>query len=254
MITTWIVIKDNKIIKSFETNTEEDVIKSLSFLNINDYDEIRNTQTNNSFKKNTDINEYNSNYTLKSDIERISGGWLDAPKGKKLNENKTALIDKTIKEKIDDEEITLSDYEIYDDGTKQIRSKTYIELYRGNLLSFDKVQEFKTNDIVFAFELDFQNGHFLSTSLGIEVDCRRSIAKNDKQNVEGLISNMKRKNKSTINYVGYTEICPSVTIEQLEGLVAEMEDYVLGLYEKKWVLQNQITTSSTIEEIENINW
>lgn len=254
MITTWIVIKDNKIIKSFETNTEEDVIKSLSFLNINDYDEIRDTQTNNSFKKNTDINEYDDNYNLKSDIERIIGGWMDAPKGKKLNEDKTELIDKTIKEKIDSEEIILSDSQIYDEDEEQIRSKTYIELYKGNLLSFDKIQEFKTNDIVLAFELDFQNGHFLSNSLGIEVDCRRSPVKNDKQNVEGLISNMKRKNKSTINYVGYTDICPNVTIEQLEELVAEMEDYVLGLYEKKWMLQNQITASSTIEEIENINW
>jgi hypothetical protein len=80
------------------------------------------------------------------------------------------------------------------------------------------------------------------------------MTKNDKQNVEGLISNMTRKGKSKINYVGYSEICPNVTKEMLTNLVGEMEDYVLGLYEKKWILQTQIENTSNIEEVKNIKW
>jgi hypothetical protein len=118
----------------------------------------------------------------------------------------------------------------------------------------DVIKNIKKNEIVSSFETEFQNGHFPSTSLGIEVDCRRTMTKNDKQNVEGLISNMTRKGKSKINYVGYSEICPNVTKEMLTNLVGEMEDYVLGLYEKKWILQTQIENTSNIEEVKNIKW
>ena len=43
MINTWIILKDNIIIGSVETDNEKSVIKSLPALGISDYDEIRNT-------------------------------------------------------------------------------------------------------------------------------------------------------------------------------------------------------------------
>lgn len=108
--------------------------------------------------------------------------------------------------------------------------------------------------ITSAFDKEIESGHFMSTTLGIEVDCRRSSTKNDKQNVEGLISNISRNSKSTVDYVGYSEIKTGVTKAQLEVLVAEMEDHVLALYEKKWIKQSEIQLATTIEQVKAITW
>lgn len=137
MVTTWIIIKDDIILGSVETDKEQNVIKSLPALRISEYDEIRNTKQHNSVRPKLNINEYNPDYTLKSDVERIAGGWLEAPKGKKLNADKTELIDKTTKEKIDDGEIKLSEYEKYDEETEDIRGKKLSELYADNLLTLE---------------------------------------------------------------------------------------------------------------------
>lgn len=142
---------------------------------------------------------------------------------------------------------------VYDADSLPDEDKVKLGLMTQNEL-FIKIKLTKINEIITAFENELQNGHFISTILGIEVDCRRSITKNDKQNVEGLISNMTRNSKAFINYVGYTEIKQNVTINDLQILVAEMEDHVLGLYEKKWMKQSEIENTSTIEELNNINW
>lgn len=137
MITTWIILKDEIILGSVETDAEQNVLKSLPALGISKYDEIRNTKQHNSVIPKTNINEYKADYTLKSDVERIAGGWMEAPKGKKLNADKTELIDKTVKEKIDDGEIELSEYQIYDEETKDIRGKKLSELYADKLLTLE---------------------------------------------------------------------------------------------------------------------
>ncbi len=120
--------------------------------------------------------------------------------------------------------------------------------------NLEMAKEAQVPIITSAFDKEIETGHFMSTALGIEVDCRRSDRKNDKQNVEGLISNMSRNSKSTVNYVGYSEVKTGVTKEQLETLVAEMEDHVLALYEKKWNLQMQIQNATTIQEVNVILW
>jgi len=137
MKTTWIILKNDIILGSVETDAEKDVIKSLPKLGISDYDEIRDTKQHNSVRPKLNINEYKTDYTLKSDVERIVGGWMEAPKGKKLNADKTELIDKTVKEKIADGEIALSEYEKYDEETEKIRGKKLSELYADGLLKLE---------------------------------------------------------------------------------------------------------------------
>lgn len=137
MITTWIILKDNKILRSCEARTEAEVISTARFFNITEYDEIRNTKQNNSVTKGKDIREYDSNYNLRPEIDRIIDGLIEAPKGKKLNEAKTELVDKTVKEKIDDGEIELSEYEIYDEETETVRGKKFSELYDSGLLTLE---------------------------------------------------------------------------------------------------------------------
>jgi hypothetical protein len=143
--------------------------------------------------------------------------------------------------------------DIYDTDSLPDEDKVRLGLMTQNELLI-KIKSAKINEIISTFENELQTGHFMSMALDIEVDCRRSSSKNDKQNVEGLISNMSRNSKSTVDYVGYSEICPNVTQAQLTELVAEMEDHVLRLYEKKWVLQTQIENASTINKVKNINW
>ena len=134
------------------------------------------------------------------------------------------------------------------------RSKIEYALVPTKDNNLEMAKEAQLPFITIGFDKELEGGHFMSASLGIEVDCRRSDRKNDKQNVEGLISNMSRNSKSTVNYVGYSEIKTGVTKEQLETLVAEMEDHVLALYEKKWNLQMQIQNATTIQEVNAIVW
>jgi hypothetical protein len=114
-------------------------------------------------------------------------------------------------------------------------------------------KEEKKNEIDSSFNLNCSEGHFLSISLGIEVDCRRSDVKNDKQNVESLISYMHRNNINTLIYPGYGADAPA-TKQQLQDLVYEMEDYGVILYAKKKELKRAIDHSTTVEQVQAIVW
>ena len=96
-------------------------------------------------------------------------------------------------------------------------------------------------------------GSFKSTALGIDVDCRRSDAKNDYQNVQGLLSRMDRESIDSITYVGVSESC-TATKAQIQALIYEMEDHVAALYAKKWALEAQIEAATSAEELEQITW
>lgn len=260
MITTWLVVKDTKIIRTFETGSKDSVLSSLSFLGIKDYDNIINTGIDKSFKKGRDIREFDQNFNERPVEELVNENIITIPEDSKLVDNN--IVKKTIIEMYVDktkelpEKYKLEQCEVTDntpEGYKLVY-KTMEEQLTDNDITIEEYKQCKINLILNTFENNLQNGHFISTILGIDVDCRRSITKNDKQNVEGLISNMTRNSKAFINYVGYTEIKQNVTIKQLQDLAYEMEDYVLGLYEKKWLKQDEINNASTIEEVINVNW
>jgi hypothetical protein len=120
--------------------------------------------------------------------------------------------------------------------------------------AFSKIKAEKTSLILNGFTNDLQKGHFMSPALGIEVDCRRDSLKNDLQNVQGLISYATRKNKDTVDYVGYSEIKKGVNKTKLLELSYEMEDYVMALYQKKWAVETILNSAATIEELEQIIW
>jgi len=118
----------------------------------------------------------------------------------------------------------------------------------------EKYREQKAQEITWAFDTELSEGKFLSQALGIEVDCRRSSNKNDKQNVEGLINHMVRNSITEITYVGYDSVKENVTKVMLENLVGEMEDCALGLYNRKWQLETAVKQAKTVGELENIKW
>ena len=119
------------------------------------------------------------------------------------------------------------------------------------VLALDDAKSAKLLEITAAFDDSFLNGSFLSTTLGIEVDCRRSGTKNDEQNVRGIISKMTRAGVNQIVYKGKTEEIPA-TLEQIQQLQYEMEDYASLVYAKKWAAEAKAEAATTADELNAI--
>jgi len=135
----------------------------------------------------------------------------------------------------------------WDDNEKLVKAITDVEL-------LEEAKEIKTKEIDSAFNNEVSTGHFMSTTLEIEIDCRRSTTKNDLQNVQGLMSYMVRNGITTTDYRGVSKTKSNVTISQLTDICGEMEDHVLGLYNKKWILEAQINACTNKEQLDAIKW
>ena len=184
-----------------------------------------------------DIRMWDSTGNLLPEEESRSKGYLKPTQ--KIYENR--IVDKSLQEQ-------------YDEGL--YIPEAGFTVYHNKLWDrskFDQYKQEKLDLIINQFNNELSNGNFDSTTLGIKIDCRRNLNKNDLQNVQGLISNMTRYSIQSINYIGYTEIAVA-TVEKLTSLANEMEDHVLGLYQKKWQLEEQIKNVLTIESLEAITW
>lgn len=155
---------------------------------------------------------------------------LEIPESSAVPEDYTSEIPKFLK------------YEIWDEKTS-----TWIN-------SIDLAKEIRSAYIDASFDMEFINGHFLSAELGIEVDYRRFSSKNDLQNVLALINVMVRNGISTTIYKGYETQKATATVAQLKVLTEEMEDYGVYLHNKKDSLKTLISESTSIEEVNNIDW
>jgi hypothetical protein len=121
------------------------------------------------------------------------------------------------------------------------------------VIYLDSVKATRTKMIQTSFDTAMETSHFMSTALGIEIDCRRSNTKNDLQNIQSLISKMERESWTSVEYVGYTET-KVATKANLEAMVIEMEDFGLGLYQHKWTLWNTIQAATTLAQVEAVVW
>ena len=121
------------------------------------------------------------------------------------------------------------------------------------VLALDDAKSAKLREITAAFDDSFLNGSFLSTTLGIEVDCRRSGTKNDYQNIQGLLSMMQRGNIASTTYVGVSESV-TATKEQIQQVLNEMEDYSIAMYKRKWDCEAAIAAAETAEALQAITW
>ena len=134
----------------------------------------------------------------------------------------------------------------YNPDTQRIVEKT-------KEMDFDVYKDMKKREIRLAFENSFRKSVFMSDTLGIDVDCRRSDTKNDRENCKILLNYMQRNNVNNIMYVGHKESV-DITVEQLQDLIIEMEEYGLNLYNYKWVLESEIEAAKTIKDLEAITW
>ena len=130
---------------------------------------------------------------------------------------------------------------------------SHLHFWKGGewVLALDDAKSAKLREINAAFDDSFLNGSFLSATLGIEVDCRRSGTKNDEQNVRGIISRMTRAGVNQIVYKGKTEEVPA-TLEQIQQLQYEMEDYASFVYAKKWAADGKVGAATTVDELNAI--
>lgn len=103
------------------------------------------------------------------------------------------------------------------------------------------------------FDNALANGE-VTTSLGFTMNCRRSATKNDLQNMETLLSSMQRKGLATTAVKDATGEMRTVTQANLQQIIAEMEDYGLALYQRKFSLEAQAKAATTEAELKVIVW
>lgn len=82
---------------------------------------------------------------------------------------------------------------------------------------------------------------------------RRSGIRNDKQNLQTLISYLERKGLTGASYKGYTESA-TASVSDLKVLMNEMEDYGLYLYNKKWGKETEVDNCTSKEDLDAITW
>lgn len=128
----YIAIKDNKIIHVCETNAEKNVIKSMAYEGIQEYDLIK--PINNDYfpgKVGNDIREFDFNYEFLPLSERKD--YITIPEGMKIEGE--GFVPMTVKDKIDDGIIKLTDREKYNEETKEVCLKTIDELLTDNVIT-----------------------------------------------------------------------------------------------------------------------
>lgn len=131
IIMLYIALKDNKIIHTCETQSQDKVIASMEYEGSADYDEIREIPDPYfQGKIGNDIREFDSNYKLLPLSQRIE--YIEIPEGMKIEGEK--FIQMSVKEKIDAGLVVPSDSEIWDEELEQLRPKKLSELFADGLL------------------------------------------------------------------------------------------------------------------------
>ena len=117
----FIVLDGNKIIKIYHTSGSKDDIKiALENDEVFKYTDIKEVPSDSDYHAETDIREY-ANNKLRPLVDRIIDGLSKCPDGQKLSEGK--LVDKTLKDQIQDKEIIIEEHQMYCEKTDSIIDK-----------------------------------------------------------------------------------------------------------------------------------
>ena len=161
----YVVLKENKIVFTCHSSTEQGVYASLKNEGITEYDSVQHI-SNDYFTGavNQDIREFDENYNLLPLSERKD--FVMIPEGKKIEGDE--FVDLSTKEKIDEGLIKLDEKQIYDETTKQIRFKDVDELYNDNLIAKDEWYKVKNANC-----LNLRKSAYSSESDGLFFDYQR---------------------------------------------------------------------------------
>lgn len=128
----YIALLNNKIIHVCETQSKESVKKSMAYEGLKGYDEIRHIPYDYfDGKVGNDIREFNDKFELLPLSQRKE--YISIPEGMKIEGEE--FVPMSVKEKIDEGIIKLSDKEKYDEELEQIRVKTLDELLSDKLIT-----------------------------------------------------------------------------------------------------------------------
>lgn len=86
------------------------------------------------------------------------------------------------------------------------------------------------------------------TTFGFKVNCKYR----DITNLQILLR--QTDINETINFRDYNNIFHAISYNDLNKICNEIDNYILGLYQKKWNLKEVIKNTITIEELELITW
>ena len=114
------------------------------------------------------------------------------------------------------------------------------------LPSIDQVKENKQLDLNNVFDTASKNAHLMS-SLGFEINADE-IAN---RNIEGLALVM--SDTETTMFCDYNNEFHTLTKQQLENLRKEIVYNSQRLYQKKWLLREQINAATTLEALNDID-
>jgi hypothetical protein len=225
------VINNNKIKSVFDGNPE--------CIPISPTDTVIEVPYGFTCKEGDDIRMWDANYNLRNAEDLISDGYIVLKLTEKIVDHK--VVEKTLQEQYDEGiYIPEEGWIVFDNKLWKLAD---LEKYRNERLAF----------ISLAFDNAMATSHFMSTALGIEIDCRRSATKNDLQNIQTLSAKMDREGWTEVEYVGYTAT-KVATKQNLKDMTSEMEDYALGLYQYKWAKWELVSKAKTIQELEEITW
>lgn len=108
-------------------------------------------------------------------------------------------------------------------------------------------REEKLKEIKDAFQQEQQSGH-ITSSFGFEVNADDIALRN----INSLIDML--NDVDTVQFRDYNNEFHTLTKADLITLKQEIIQYGLGLYQKKWTLEQQIEQAQTKEELEGIKW
>lgn len=93
-------------------------------------------------------------------------------------------------------------------------------------------------------------GRGLTTSLGLKVDCDRM----DLENFQVLLESCNRKGLAGATIRLHDNTFAEVTVEDLQTIINEIQEYGLSLYQRKWAKESAIEQAATEAQIKAITW
>lgn len=102
-----------------------------------------------------------------------------------------------------------------------------------------KLEELNTK-----FDQDCGNAHCMS-SVGFEINADETA----NRNISSLIISLEATGQETIRFCAYDNSFHDVTLAQLKAMQLEIIVHAQAIYQRKWVLREQINATETIEEL-----
>ncbi len=139
---------------------------------------------------------------------------------------------------------SISGFYKFEEGTENLTPPTFLINEEREL---EALKNMKMDEVESEFEYIMEEGSF-TCSLGFNIDNRRGNNKDDKDNVSSLID----LNNEPIYFKDTDNNFQILTVDDLKIMKTEMIQDGLSKYQWKWTKQNEIMSTTTLDELDNI--